>query len=66
MRLIVCILATLFSLQTWAQNDTAYVYTYGGNRDDRGRDLIETPDGGYLILGSKNCKIGQCFSMMMM
>lgn len=35
-----------------AQNDTAFIYTYGGGGDDEGKDIIETADGGYLIVGS--------------
>lgn len=35
-----------------AQNDTAYIYTYGGASDDEGKDIIQTSDGGYLIVGS--------------
>ncbi|WP_411766273.1 hypothetical protein [Winogradskyella sp. A3E31] len=35
-------------------DDLEWSKTYGGSSDDRGRDLIQTSDGGYAILGSSN------------
>jgi len=33
-------------------NDIEWNKTYGGTQDDKGRDIIQTQDGGYAILGS--------------
>jgi len=35
-----------------AENELQWEKTYGGTQDDRGRDIIQTQDGGYAILGS--------------
>ena len=36
----------------FAQWDTTWIKTYGGNRDDVANDMILTPDNGFLIIGS--------------
>jgi len=35
-----------------AESQMQWNKTYGGSQDDRGRDIIQTQDGGYAILGS--------------
>ncbi len=42
----------LISSLAVAQSDTAFIYTYGGGGDDEGKDILQTSDGGYIILGS--------------
>lgn len=34
-----------------SQNELEWQKTYGGSADDRGRDIIQTQDGGFAILG---------------
>lgn len=34
-----------------AQNEIEWTNTYGGSDDDRGRDVIQTKDNGYVIVG---------------
>lgn len=35
-----------------AQQDTAYIYTYGGEKDEQGRDIQLTTDSGFIMVGS--------------
>lgn len=35
-----------------AESELEWKKTYGGTQDDRGKDIIQTQDGGYAILGS--------------
>lgn len=35
-------------------SDTSWTHTYGGSNDDFGNEVLQTPDGGYLIAGSTN------------
>jgi len=44
--------APCFSLYAFAQLDSAYIYTYGGNNDDYARQIISTNDSGYIVVGT--------------
>ena len=35
-----------------AQKDTAYIYTFGGEKDEQGRDIELTADSGFIMVGS--------------
>jgi hypothetical protein len=39
-------------LGSQAQKDTAYIHTFGGDRDEEGRDIQLTPDDGFITVGS--------------
>lgn len=43
---------TYFSL--FGQNDTAYIYTYGGIQNDVCNQIKPTYDGGYIMIGTTN------------
>lgn len=36
----------------YTQYDTTWIKTYGGNRNDKALDMIQTPDYGFMIIGS--------------
>lgn len=36
----------------FAQLDTAYIYTYGGELDEQGRDIEPTSDNGFIMVGA--------------
>ena len=38
----------------FAQWDTTWIKTYGGNRDDVANDMILTPDNGFLMVGTSS------------
>lgn len=48
---IVSILLVM-SLSSDAQNDTAYIFTYGGPGHDHCREIEPTSDGGFILVGS--------------
>lgn len=52
MKQLITSIILLFALSGFAQNDTAFIYTYGGAANDEGKDIIQTADSGYIILGS--------------
>lgn len=35
-----------------AQKDTAFIYTFGGEKDEQGRDIELTADSGFIMVGS--------------
>ncbi len=37
-----------------AQNNIEWQKTYGGTGDDRGQSIIQTTDGGYILIGTSN------------
>jgi len=41
--------SALFSI---AQKDTAFIYTFGGENDEQGRDIELTSDSGFIMVGS--------------
>ncbi|MBD3169575.1 MAG: T9SS type A sorting domain-containing protein [candidate division Zixibacteria bacterium] len=41
----------LFLLKLDRSGNTIWLKTYGGDRDDGGRDVMQTSDGGYIIAG---------------
>lgn len=43
---------TCVSLLSIGQQDTTWTKIYGGDRDDKANDIINTQDSGYLIIGS--------------
>ncbi len=50
---IVLLLITFFiSLGSFAQWDTTWIKTYGGNRDDKAFDIVQSKDNGFLVIGS--------------
>ena len=50
---IVLLLITFFiSLGSFAQWDTTWIKTYGGNRDDKAFDIVQSNDNGFLVIGS--------------
>ncbi|MEA3310925.1 MAG: hypothetical protein U9Q76_01765, partial [candidate division WOR-3 bacterium] len=44
----------VYLIKTDASGDTIWTRTYGGSKDDRGRSVQETSDGGYIIAGWTN------------
>jgi len=46
-----CFLSAL-SFWSFAQKDTAFVYTFGGEQDEQGRDIELTSDNGYIMVGA--------------
>jgi len=42
----------VYLIKTNASGDTLWTRTYGGTREDRGRSVQQTADGGYVIAGS--------------
>ena len=47
----------LLSLSAFAQPDTLWTRTYGGNYYDYGKSVLQTTDGGYVIVGTKAVSI---------
>jgi len=39
-------------IRTDASGDTLWVSTFGGNQNDEGTSVLQTPDGGFLVCGS--------------
>lgn len=50
--IILFVFAVLSSFHLFAQLDSTWVKTYGGDRDDKSYDMISTRDGGFLLIGS--------------
>jgi hypothetical protein len=48
---LICLFLSLFAL---AQNDTAFVYTFGGPQNDYCSQIQPTRDGGYIMIGTTN------------
>mgnify|MGYP000701744144 CR=1 FL=1 len=48
---ITILLLSLF-ISLNAQKDTAYIYTFGGENDEQGRDIELTLDSGFIMVGS--------------
>jgi len=46
------LILAIFHSMSFAQFDTTWIKTYGGNRDDISRDFIQTHDSGFLSIGS--------------
>ena len=44
------------------QNTMEWSYTFGGSGNDRGRELIQTSDGGFALLGSSSSSDGDASS----
>lgn len=53
-RIGLVLFAMFTALFAGAQNDTAYIYTYGGIQDDICNQVIPTWDGGYMLVGTTN------------
>jgi len=51
-QLLLTCLITLSTLFSVAQKDTAYIYTFGGENDEQGRDIELTSDSGFIMVGS--------------
>lgn len=51
-RILLLFLMNFGFISTYAQYDTTWIKTYGGNRNDQALDLIRTPDYGFLTIGS--------------
>ncbi|UTW61384.1 T9SS type A sorting domain-containing protein [bacterium SCSIO 12741] len=49
---LLLILGLLLSTGLKAQVDSAYMYSFGGGRDDFGRDMELTQDNGFILVGS--------------
>tara|TARA_R110002050_G_scaffold200591_1_gene335551 strand:+ start:102175 stop:103635 length:1461 start_codon:yes stop_codon:yes gene_type:complete len=49
---IFLVIIVLFAANAMAQWDTTWIKTYGGNRDDKAFDIIQTQDNGFLVIGS--------------
>ncbi|MCH8330588.1 MAG: hypothetical protein IH946_04285 [Bacteroidetes bacterium] len=41
----------VYVIRTDSMGDTLWTRTYGGSGTDRGRDVLQTPDGGFVIVG---------------
>jgi hypothetical protein len=46
--------SNVWLLKTDANGDTLWAKTYGGNEDDQGRCVEQTPDGGYIVAAITN------------
>ncbi len=54
-RLSSILILWIFCLNVNGQrNDTAYIYTFGGIQNEGCRQIMPTPDGGYILLGTTN------------
>jgi hypothetical protein len=42
----------ILQLSLIAQKDTAFIYTFGGEKDEQGRDIELTSDNGFIMVGS--------------
>ena len=42
----------ILQLSLIAQKDTAFIYTFGGEQDEQGRDIELTSDNGFIMVGS--------------
>lgn len=51
-RLLSVLCFVCLSISGKAQQDTAYIYTYGGEKDEQGRDIQLTTDSGFIMVGS--------------
>ncbi len=53
MYIVLFSIGLLFNAEnSFAQWDTTWIQTYGGNRDDNAMDMVVTDDNGFLIIGS--------------
>ena len=51
-RLFIFIFTYLFAVSLSAQKDTAFIYTFGGDQDEQGRDIELTADSGFIMVGA--------------
>lgn len=49
---MIFLLAMAMVLVSRAQKDTAYIHTFGGDRDEEGRDIQLAPDDGFITVGT--------------
>lgn len=52
-RIVIFLAVTILAFNLYGQkNDTAYIYTFGGIQDDGCQQIEQTPDGGYIMIGT--------------
>ena len=51
-RLFILFYTCLFAVLLNAQKDTAFIYTFGGEQDEQGRDIELTADSGFIMVGA--------------
>mgnify|MGYP006137324901 CR=1 FL=1 len=51
-RLFILFFTCLFAVSLTAQQDTAFIYTFGGEQDEQGRDIELTADSGFIMVGA--------------
>jgi|GEM_PF-2784378 len=52
MKLILCIFWCIASFSSFGQDETADVHTYGGGAFEEGRQILQTSDGTYALIGT--------------